>query len=71
MRHVFQFNWHCPIDHLCPRIPSRVNYILWLRWQIKGLIEVVLDIGTGATLVYPLIGWRLYKWRFIATEIDQ
>ena len=33
-------------------------------------IEVVLDVGTGATLIYPLIGWKFYKWKFIATEID-
>lgn len=27
-----------------------------------------MDIGTGATLVYPLLGWRVFKWKFVATE---
>jgi len=39
--------------------------------QTNDNIEVALDIGTGATLIYPLIGWRLYQWKFIATEIDE
>jgi len=71
MKYIFNYKWDCPINNLCPRIPSRVNYILWLRWQIKDKIEVVLDIGTGATLIYPLIGVKMYNWRFIATEIDE
>lgn len=29
-----------------------------------------LDIGTGASLIYPLLGSRLYGWSFLASDID-
>ena len=29
-----------------------------------------LDIGTGATLIYPLLGTQTYGWSFIATDVD-
>lgn len=34
-------------------------------------MEDVLDVGTGAGLVYPVLGTVLFGWRFVATEIDQ
>jgi len=30
----------------------------------------VLDIGTGASLVYPLTGQAEYGWQFTGTDID-
>jgi len=30
----------------------------------------VLDIGTGASCIYPILGQREYGWHFIATDID-
>jgi 23S rRNA (adenine1618-N6)-methyltransferase len=30
----------------------------------------VLDIGTGANCIYPLVGASEYGWRFVASEID-
>ena len=71
MNHLFKFQWKCPSNNLCPRIPSRVNYLLWIYAIVKEPVEKVLDIGTGATLIYPLIGWRLFKWQFIAVEVNQ
>lgn len=35
------------------------------RDPIRGI-----DIGTGASCIYALLGARLNSWRFIATEID-
>lgn len=34
----------------------------------QGLIG--LDIGTGASLIYPILGVKEYGWRFVATDID-
>jgi len=33
--------------------------------QISGI-----DIGTGASCIYPLLGKRIYNWSFLATDID-
>ena len=33
--------------------------------EIRGL-----DIGTGASLIYPLLGTKIYDWSFIASDVD-
>ncbi|CAM1510972.1 Fc.00g084850.m01.CDS01 [Cosmosporella sp. VM-42] len=60
-----------------PKVTNRHNYILWL----KGLLDTTsydepgrkitgLDIGTGASCIYPLLGCAQRPWSFIATDID-
>ena len=34
-------------------------------------VPYVLDIGTGANCIYPLIGAREYGWRFVGSETDR
>ncbi|OAA46121.1 DUF890 domain-containing protein [Metarhizium rileyi] len=66
-----------PSDRLCPPVPNRHNYILWL----KDLLDTSsydgparkltgMDIGTGASCIYPLLGCSQRPWSFIATDID-
>ncbi len=31
----------------------------------------VLDIGTGASCIYPILGQRAYDWHFVASDIDE
>jgi 23S rRNA (adenine1618-N6)-methyltransferase len=66
----------------CRQVPNRHNYILWL----KDLLDTSsssysdtydpdrkvtgLDIGTGASAIYPLLGCVQRPWSFIATDID-
>ncbi|KAI0093190.1 S-adenosyl-L-methionine dependent methyltransferase [Irpex rosettiformis] len=66
-----------PDDRLCPPVPNRMNYILWLQdimnaSQTKGQGLIVgADIGTGASAIYPLLGCAISKdWRFVATDVD-
>ncbi|MEE9349362.1 MAG: 23S rRNA (adenine(1618)-N(6))-methyltransferase RlmF [Flavobacteriaceae bacterium] len=64
-------NWEFPDENLCPPIPSRVDYIHHLEDLIGQKQKVsVLDIGTGATCIYPLLGNSVYKWSFVGTDID-
>ena len=64
--------WEFPDENLCPPIPGRVDYIHYLADLIKGESEVrVLDIGTGATCIYPILGSAIYDWSFVASEIDK
>jgi len=69
MNHIFFLQWDCPFSNLCPRIPSRYNYLVWVKQNAGRSIRRVLDIGTGATLVYPLLGVKNFNWKFVATEI--
>lgn len=63
--------WDIPDNYLCPPIPGRADYIhsaADLFDQKKSL--KVLDIGTGANCIYPLIGSSEYDWQFVGTDVD-
>ena len=71
-------NWDVPPGYLCPPIPGRSDYLHHLA-DLPGIGEameagrrpiVVLDVGTGANCIYPLIGAREYGWRFVGLEVD-
>jgi len=72
--------WDIPAGYLCPPIPGRADYLHTLAdlladshdGQIPtGAKLIGLDVGTGANLVYPLIGQHEYRWRFVGSDIDQ
>ncbi|PHR85424.1 MAG: 23S rRNA (adenine(1618)-N(6))-methyltransferase RlmF [Colwellia sp.] len=68
--------WDFPQGYLCPPIPGRADYIHYLSDLLSGTqIEqkrkvTVLDIGTGASCIYPILGARAYGWYFVASDID-
>lgn len=37
----------------------------------KKLLITGIDIGTGANCIYPLIGYSMYNWHFIASDINK
>ncbi|MCF7973528.1 MAG: 23S rRNA (adenine(1618)-N(6))-methyltransferase RlmF [Phycisphaerae bacterium] len=72
-------NWQIPAGYLCPPIPGRADYIHYAADLLcecdqgtcpTGRKVTVLDIGTGANCIYPIIGSQSYGWQFVATEID-
>ncbi|CED82013.1 Predicted DNA methylase [Phaffia rhodozyma] len=84
LHHDLDLNVTIPDDRLCPTVANRLDYLLWIRSLLRThdcLSDVALkkssekirgiDIGTGSTAIYPLIGSRLEpQWEFCATEID-
>jgi len=71
--------WDIPAQYLCPPIPGRADYLHYLADLLAegnggvvptGVSIHVLDIGTGANCIYPLIGHRSYGWQFVASDID-
>ena len=71
--------WDIPANYLCPPIPGRADYIHYLADLLAGsnMGEIprghsikALDIGTGASLVYPLIGQSEYGWDFTGVDTD-
>lgn len=66
--------WDIPEGYLCPPIPGRADYIHYLADLVKDLSGQkvrMLDIGTGANLIYPIIGSQVYGWSFVASDIDE
>ncbi len=64
--------WDIPKGYLCPPIPGRADYIHYAADLIDRAENAkVLDIGTGANCIYPIIGLSSYNWVFRATDIDQ
>jgi 23S rRNA (adenine1618-N6)-methyltransferase len=69
--------WDLPEGFLCPPIPGRADYLhhladLLASPQIpRGPGVRILDIGTGANLIYPLLGHREYGWSFVGTDVDR
>lgn len=73
-------HWNIPEGYLCPPVPGRGDYIHGLADLLaednmgeiaQGLDFTVLDVGTGANCIYPLLGHHDYGWRFIASDIDR
>ncbi len=72
--HFYNLNfWDIPEGYLCPPIPGRADYIHIVADLIgkENNNITCLDIGTGANLVYPIIGSKVYDWKFVASEIDE
>ncbi|KAI4525110.1 hypothetical protein K525DRAFT_277705 [Schizophyllum commune Loenen D] len=64
-------------ERLCPPVPNRLNYILWLQDIIAATQDKTsgpvlgIDVGTGASAIYPLLGCATdARWAFVATELD-
>ncbi|WP_417369444.1 23S rRNA (adenine(1618)-N(6))-methyltransferase RlmF [Gelidibacter japonicus] len=67
--------WEFPDKNLCPPIPSRADYIhhladLLRRSHLESDVKV-LDIGVGASCIYPLLGNSIYNWSFVGSDIDE
>lgn len=72
-------NWSIPKGHLCPPIPSRADYLHYIADLLaegnngeipKGPKIKGLDIGTGTSCIYPILGNSIYGWKFVGTDID-
>ncbi len=35
------------------------------------MVVTIVSLGTGASCIYPLLGTRLNRWSFLATDIDK
>ncbi len=72
-------NWEFPDENLCPPIPGRADYIHHIADLLGksnfGTIPIgdkitCLDVGVGASCIYPIIGVTEYDWNFIGSDID-
>lgn len=82
LRHYYHIiDWKIPEGSLCPPIPGRVDYIHYIAELLK-VDEVtpnhaappsqinLLDIGTGANGIFPLLACQTYGWHCVGTDIN-
>ncbi|MCS6176088.1 23S rRNA (adenine(1618)-N(6))-methyltransferase RlmF [Shewanella baltica] len=69
--------WDIPQGALCPPIPGRVDYVHYVADLLAegdkscAISKArVLDIGTGANGIYPILGCQVYGWQFVASDIS-
>ena len=68
--------YNIPKGYLIPPIPSRLNYInlinnLLLKEINSAQSDIIgIDIGTGANIIYPILGNSIFNWKFICSEIN-
>ncbi|WP_049721243.1 23S rRNA (adenine(1618)-N(6))-methyltransferase RlmF [Gilvimarinus polysaccharolyticus] len=74
-------DWDIPAAALCPPIPGRADYLHYLAELLnvapptsvpatESSDITLLDIGTGASGIYPLLASQLYGWTCVATDIN-
>ncbi len=72
-------NWDFPNENLCPPIPGRADYLHYMADLLsesnsgvipRGHSIQCLDIGVGASCIYPILGATEYAWKFVGSDID-
>ncbi|MBL3555280.1 MULTISPECIES: 23S rRNA (adenine(1618)-N(6))-methyltransferase RlmF [Marinobacter] len=69
-------DWDIPEGALCPPIPGRADYIhymadlLGLGPELEQYSVKLLDIGTGANGIYPLLACQIYGWQCVGSDIN-
>ena len=81
LKHYYKIDfWEFPKSNLCPGIPGRAEYIHAVadllaeshpEEKLRDDKITCLEIGVGATCIYPIIGVTDYDWNFIASDISQ
>jgi 23S rRNA (adenine1618-N6)-methyltransferase len=71
-------NWTIPEGYLCPPIPSRADYLYYLKdlledKKVKNNNKIIkgLDIGVGANCIYPILASQLFDWKTVGADIDK
>jgi 23S rRNA (adenine1618-N6)-methyltransferase len=79
--HYDIIDWDIPEGALCPPIPGRADYIHHIA-DLLGCGELttdqasnqpkitLLDIGTGANGIYPLLACTIYGWHCVGSDIN-
>ena len=71
-RHYNIAGWDIPDGALCPPIPGRADYIHYIADLVgpENPDIKLLDIGTGANGIYPLLACRIYGWQCVGSDIN-
>ena len=76
----YSYDFSLPPGHLTPAVPGRADYIHLLADLLAedgagevptGRRVVGMDVGVGASGVYPLVGHADYGWSFLGTDVSR
>lgn len=78
LEHAYAISgWNFPTSHLTPAVPGRLDLLHHVADLLAGdnggrLPNTVnaLDVGTGASAIYALLGAAEWGWRFLASDTD-
>ncbi|MFN8009868.1 MAG: 23S rRNA (adenine(1618)-N(6))-methyltransferase RlmF [Holophagaceae bacterium] len=79
LHHYGVRGWDLPEGALCPPVPGRADYVHHLAdllgealggTLLSGPGVRILDLGTGASGIYALLGHRAYGWSCVGTDVD-
>lgn len=79
LQHYGMIFWDIPTNYLCPPVPGRADYVHHLADLLaasnggeipQGKAVKGLDVGTGANLIYPIVGSYEYGWQFVGSDIE-
>ncbi|MBR9920094.1 MAG: 23S rRNA (adenine(1618)-N(6))-methyltransferase RlmF [Bacteroidetes bacterium] len=79
IKHYGIKKWNIPDDYLSPPVPGRADYIHHVADLLalsnngkipKGPGVKMLDIGTGANAIYPILAVAEYSWLVIGSDFD-
>lgn len=63
--------WQIPENNLCPPVPGRLDYLLHVSDLINKTDIRLLDIGTGANLIYPILATCHFNWHCTGSEVNE
>ncbi|KZT53193.1 hypothetical protein CALCODRAFT_440486, partial [Calocera cornea HHB12733] len=74
----FNLKLALPNNRLCPAVPNRWDYVAWINEILVSSYDVSpssihgIDIGTGASAIYTLLGCRSHaSWSMVGTvDVD-
>lgn len=66
----YGIDWFIPEGNLCPPIPGRLDYLLHTAELLPDKRLHILDIGTGANMVYPILATQHLQWTCVASELE-
>ena len=71
LKSQYNLDWDLPKENLCPPIPGRLEYLLHIADLVQKKDVQLLDIGTGASLIYPVLGTAHFNWKCAGSETER
>lgn len=71
LKHHYKIKyWKLPEQSLYPPIPGRADYIHHISDLLEKGERTGLDIGCGASAIYPILGSSIYNWKMVGCDVD-